>query len=298
MKHLTRCLALLVFLSSCAAEDDTPAPDPAEGAAAPHVVTLSISGHTLEVPDTIDAGWTTFRFANNGDDIHYAHMVQLDTGRAVPELLEAYATAIRESAPRPSWLTRFGGPGGTSPGSTSSVTQHLEPGSYVWICPIEDSAGIPHFSIGEYATFVVRAANADAPAQSPPVATRTIRLAEFTFAFDVPPSAGRHTIRVHNAGAEPHDINFLKLAPGTSIEDLMSMLNPERARREEEGDAAASPVENLITAVGGVAAIAPGMEAFFEANLTPGDYALVCMVTSPDGRSHIEHGMIQQITVQ
>ena len=40
------------------------------------------------------------------------------------------------------------------------------------------------------------------------------------------------------------------------------------------------------------------MEAFFETTLTPGEYVLICMTTAPDGRSHIEHGMIQQITVQ
>ena len=28
--------------------------------------------------------------------------------------------------------------------------------------------------------------------------------------------------------------------------------------------------------------------------LSPGEYALVRMATAPDGRSHIEHGMIRQ----
>ncbi len=49
---------------------------------------------------------------------------------------------------------------------------------------------------------------------------------------------------------------------------------------------------------GGIAAIRPGMDVFFETNLTPGEYLLVCMATAPDGRSHIEHGMIRQISVR
>jgi hypothetical protein len=39
------------------------------------------------------------------------------------------------------------------------------------------------------------------------------------------------------------------------------------------------------------------MESFFNADITPGEYVLFCMATAPDGRSHIEHGMIRQITV-
>jgi len=34
----------------------------------------------------------------------------------------------------------------------------------------------------------------------------------------------------------------------------------------------------------------------FEADLTPGEYVMMCMATAPDGRSHIEHGMIRQIS--
>lgn len=47
-----------------------------------------------------------------------------------------------------------------------------------------------------------------------------------------------------------------------------------------------------------LAAIAPGMEAYFEATLAPGEYVPACMVTAPDGRSHIEHGVIQRVTVR
>jgi len=39
------------------------------------------------------------------------------------------------------------------------------------------------------------------------------------------------------------------------------------------------------------------MESFFEADLSPGDYVLLCMATAPDGRSHIEHGMVRQFRI-
>lgn len=43
---------------------------------------------------------------------------------------------------------RDGGPGGTASGDTSNVTQYLEAGGYIWICPVEDSTGMPHFGRG------------------------------------------------------------------------------------------------------------------------------------------------------
>ena len=251
---------------------------------APRVVTLSMADSNFEAPDTLDAGWTTFHFANHGNEIHYAHAVRLDSGRTVPEFLAAYTQAVRTRGPRPTWITRSGGPGGTAPGDTSSVTHLIEPGRYVWICPVDDSTGTPHFAAGEARPFVVRAAAASAPAPSAPEASRVIRLVNFGFTVDTPLEAGHHTIRVVNEGPDPHDLVMVKLEPGKTVDDLRVWLR---------GPDGPPP----FTLAGGVAVLAPGMEAYFETDLTPGDYALVCMTTAQDGRTHIEHGMIQQIRV-
>lgn len=299
MKQLTPkvlWLAVIVAQAACATEREPSSQNLAS--AAPAVVSLSSANYAFDAPDTVDAGWTTFRFSNNGDDIHYAHIVRLDSGRTVQELLQSYAEAIRTSAPRPKWVKRFGGPGGTGPGGSSAVTQNLEPGSYVWICPIEDTAGNPHFAKGESKAFVVRAATSPAGQAPPPVASAVIRLVDFTFAVDSQLKAGRHMIRVENAGLEPHDLVMLKLAPGETLEQVRSFLNPERARRPGEANQPPPPLKSLELLAGGIAVIAPGMHVFFQTDLTPGEYVLACMATAPDGRAHIEHGMIQQVRVQ
>ena len=90
---------------------------------------------------------------------------------------------------------------------------------------------------------------------------------------------------------------MMKLSPGRTFEDLRRFLNPERARRPGETDEP-PPLHELGSMVGGVAAMGPSMSAYFDAELTPGEYALFCMVTAPDGRSHIEHGMIRQIRIE
>lgn len=289
-----RWITLVAVLSACSTREESPGQD---RPATPNLVSLTATEYAFEAPDTIPAGWTTFRLANRGQEIHYGHIVRLEPGRTVQELVDAYAEAIRTSGPRPKWVTRFGGPGGASPGDSSSVTQYLEPGSYVWICPIEDNSGTPHFSKGEFKPFVVRAGDdvvADRAAR--PEATAVIRLLDFSFALDSVP-AGRHTVRVENAGVEPHDLVVMRLAPGTTVGDLLPALNPERARRADQAGQPPPPLESLMTGVGGIAAIAPGMESFFEANLTPGEYLLLCMATAPDGRSHIEHGMVKQLRI-
>jgi hypothetical protein len=102
---------------------------------------------------------------------------------------------------------------------------------------------------------------------------------------------------VENAGVEPHDLVLMKLEPGATLEQVKAWLNPEKARRLGQSSAGVSPA-SLVSMAGGIAAIASGMEGFFEADLTPGEYVLACMATAPDGKSHIEHGMIQQISIR
>ena len=133
-------IALVAVLSACSTRGETPGQDLP---ATPNLVSLTATEYAFEAPDTIPAGWTTFRLANRGQEIHYGHIVRLEPGKTVQELVDAYAEAIRTSGPRPKWVTRFGGPGGAFPGDSSSVTQYLEPGSYVWICPIEDKTRAP-----------------------------------------------------------------------------------------------------------------------------------------------------------
>ena len=97
---------------------------------------------------------------------------------------------------------------------------------------------------------------------------------------------------------EPHDLTLLKLQPGATLEQVRDWLNPEKARRPGEVADTSFRPETHVSLVGGIAAIGPGVEAFFEADLATGDYVLACMATAPDGKSHIEHGMIQQISIR
>ena len=299
MKHAARrgvCIALVAVLAACSTEEETAQQSPYTDA--PNVVALAATEYAFQAPDSVPEGWTILRLANHGKEVHYGHMVRLDSSKTVQQLVDAYAEAIRTSGPRPKWVKRFGGPGGTAPGDSSSVTQYLEPGSYVWICPVEDSTGAPHFAKGEFKPFVVHGAGtAVANRPAAPEANMVVRLMDYSFAFDSAVTTGPRSIRVVNEGVEPHDLVLMKLVPGRTVADVQRWLNPERARRPDQAAEPAPSLETIGMPVGGIAAIGPAMEAFFQADFTPGDYVLLCMATAPDGRSHIEHGMIRQLKV-
>ena len=249
-----------------------------------HVVTVTATDSAYYAPDTIPAGFTTVRLVNKGTDYHIAHLVRLDSGRTVEEFVKAYTEAVRTVGPRPVWAKRYGGPE-AAPHAESSTMQHLEPGTYAMICLIPHGGGPYHFMTGMVRALVVRAGDAASPAQPPPKATVVIRLVDYAFVMDRPLTTGRHVIRVESKGAEPHEIGILKLAPGKTAADFQAWV------QKPEGPA---PVGE---SGGGVAALAPNLDAYIEIDFTPGEYVLFCFVTAPDGRPHADHGMIQQIRI-
>ncbi len=276
-----RLIAIVVSAAGC-----TPGEEPARtgAATAPAVITLTATDYAFEAPDSIPAGFTTFRLVNRSEQFHMAQLIKLEAGRTLADFLPAYGQAFRTAGPRPEWATRLGGPGVAEPHGEAAVTQHLEAGNYAWICLVNPPPdGIPHVLKGMAHPFVVLADSA-AAARTAPEAAVVIRLADYGFSVSAPLTAGRLMIRVENTGAEPHELGLVKLAPGKNRRDFEAWLE------NLEGPPPAS-------LAGGVASLAAAKEAYFEADLTPGDYVLFCLVTAPDGRPHTAHGMIQQVHI-
>ncbi len=278
-------IAVAVLLGACTAGDEAPRSNTAP--TAPPVVTITATDSALAAPDTLPEGWTTFRFINHGTHPHVAQLVRLEDGRTLDEFVAAYEHEWRTVGPRPSWGKRVGGPGLAVPNGTANATMYLEPGSYGWYCHMWED-GVPHVfrNTGMEHAFVVVARNDDAPNTTPPDATVEILLDDYSFRPSAPLTAGRHVFRVVNHGAEPHEVALVKLGPGVTVGDVLAW----------EQDMESPPPD--VETPGGINALATGVVAYFEAELTPGDYVLLCFVTAPDGRTHVEHGMIQQIRVE
>jgi len=221
-------IALVASVAACTAGKEAPRTD---AAASPRVVTVTATDYAFEAPDTIEAGFTTFRLVNNGDQLHMAQLIKLEGGRTLSDFLVAYNEAFRTIGPRPTWATRLGGPGVADPRGRSNATHYLEPGSYAWIYLMNVPDGIPHVvKAGMAKPFAVRARNPEAAPQTAPEASIVIQLVDSAFIMSAPLTAGRHMIRVLNAGVEPHEVGLVKLVPGKTMQDFEAwMQNPQGA---------------------------------------------------------------------
>ena len=113
----------------------------------------------------------------------------------------------------------------------------------------------------------------------------TMTIADYSFATDTTLTAGRHVVKVVNNGPQPHEVVVFKLDSAKTVDDFIKF---------GENYQGTPPGQTM----GGIAAVQTGDTHFFEVNLTPGNYLLVCFVPdSKDGKPHIAHGMMQPFTI-
>jgi uncharacterized cupredoxin-like copper-binding protein len=129
---------------------------------------------------------------------------------------------------------------------------------------------------------------ADAPA--PPAASAVPNVVTVTateYAFEVPRQipAGVTTFRFMAQGKEPHHGIMVRLDEGKTVEDLAAAI-------KEPG-----PPPAWAHLDGGMMIGDPTTGSTVTMTLTPGKYALICFVPSPDGVPHVAKGMVAPIEV-
>ena len=270
-RHALALLPTLVL--ACAKE----APQPP----GPNVVTIVATDYAFGMPDTLPPGLTTFRLANAGAEPHHSVLIKLAEGKTMADF-----AAAAETTPTPDWMSFPGSPGAVMPNDTSNTTTMLEPGQYVLVCFIPAPDGMPHVAKGMVRPIVVAGA-APAVAAAEPHADVTVTLSDYTFTFSTPLTAGPHILRVENAGPQLHEITFERLADGKTLKDLVAW---------ETGGQKGPPPSMPI---GGAIGPDKGAHAFMAINLTPGKYLVACYVPDEkDQKSHIAHGMVQEIEIR
>jgi hypothetical protein len=270
-------LGLGVLLASgCASSDPQVEPAPT-----PNVVTIAATDYAYDAPAEIPAGVTTFRLETSGQAMHHAIIVQLDSGKTFDDLMAAFA----QPGPPPAWAVPVGGPNAPAPGGSSNATIDLAPGDYAIICMVDLPGGVPHIAHGMSRPLRVVAA-AEGPAAPLPTPDVRLTLSDYHFEFSAPVTAGRRTFEVVGAPGQPHEVELVRLEPGKSAMDVITW-------------AAAPEGPPPGTPIGGTAPAIAGRSVFFEADLAPGTYALICFLPDPsDGKPHFTHGMIREFTVE
>jgi hypothetical protein len=125
-------------------------------------------------------------------------------------------------------------------------------------------------------------ASSAALARSPSDGTPVVTVTANDFSFNAPGKvpAGAVTMRLVNNGKELHHAQMIRIEDGKTMEDIAKALkNP-------------GPPPSWVKFVGGPNAVAPGKETLATSVLTPGLYAYLCFIPSPDRVIHASKGMV------
>jgi hypothetical protein len=270
-----------VALAACA-KTETPAVDTtttaAAAAASPNMVSYNAKEFAFEGPDTISAGLAMFHLTGAGQELHHLALMKLIEGKTYADF-----EAAMKAGPPPAWAVPYGGVNPPAPGETTIASEVLEPGNYAIVCFVEGPDHKPHLAKGMMKQLTVKeVAGAN---MTEPASDVTMTLNDYSFTLSKPLAAGRQMIKVENAASQPHEVVLVQLAPGKSIEDLGKWV------MDMKGPPPGKPI-------GGIPGFIKGKNTFFEANLTPGDYGMICFLPdAKDNKPHFTHGMMQQIKI-
>src|SRR5258706_52482 len=119
-----------------------------------------------------------------------------------------------------------------------------------------------------------------------PAGPNVVTITATDYAFDAPDTipAGLTTLRMVNPGREPHQA-FLAGGPGKSFAELEAAMMKE------------GPLPEWLTIPIGAGVVVSGDSSIVTANLTPGNYLILCFFPSPDGTPHVMKGMSRRLVV-
>jgi|KBSMisStandDraft_5_1062788.scaffolds.fasta_scaffold07791_4 hypothetical protein len=271
---------LLAGLVSCKSEKPAPATADATAAApAPTMLTITATDYAFELPAQVPAGIVTIHLVNNGKEFHQAQLIRLEDGKTAAD----FGEAMKHPGPPPTWVKFLGGPNAAGPSGSAEGSVVLEPGSYAVLCFIPSSDMVPHVMKGMLHPFEVTASQGAANQLTGESDTITVR--DYAFTQSSPLTPGHHVILVKNDGTQAHEVVLVKLPPGVAIADLGKWAD------KMKGAPPGLPFA-------GVTSLDPGASATFAADLTPGEYGLICFLPDmKDGKPHWTHGMMTQFKV-
>lgn len=288
MRSLTSSLMVLLsigILISCAPQADTDPP----------VLEITARDYSFHgVPDSLESGWTTFRFINEGQEPHFFLLDYPPEGKSLDDFMNEVVQPFdsvwyqlrdgeinRQQAGKllgenlPAWYfetEQMGGAGMINPGDTTQTTLYLEPGTYIMECYVKTPEGEFHASVGMTDEFTVLG---DSTRAEPPAADYEISLTNSEIAGEGSLEPGERTVAVH---FEEHpevgvgnDIHLARITEDTDMDSLKTWMD----WMEVEGLMPPAPVDFL----GGTQEMPVGYTSYFTVTLAPGQY--VWLVETP-----------------
>lgn len=241
---------------------------------------FSAADFSFTGPASVEEGTTTFTLNNTGAEAHHMQLVKIEGDHTLEELLAAGETV-------PEWAEESGGPGVAMPGESSNATFELEEGKYALLCFVPNAQGTPHVALGMSRELTVTSSD-DEEFADLEEADVEVEMVDFGFE-DVPDTleAGETKFKVTNGGEQIHETVLVQLNEGATPEEFTAAFGPE----------ASGPPPGRF--VGGFQGTGPDEEGTFTADLTAGNYVLLCFIGDPaSGAPHFALGMVKEVTVE
>jgi hypothetical protein len=232
------------------------------------IIDIKAGPYFFQAPATARPGLTTIRLSSVLGG-HQLNLYRLEGGHTVSELV----AALTAKQPTP-WAVEMGGPAFPHPGGTVNATYILEPGKYAMLCAVRDRKdGKPHYQKGMFSELNVSGPRVPGKLPTPDI---TVTEVEYSWKFSKPIAAGRHVLRVINAGKEYHELKFFRVLPGhTSAQSIAWKRGQPRVDEE------------FAT----VTSMAPGVSVLTTIDFPAGEYTLWCV-------PQMKHGMMLAMTVK
>jgi hypothetical protein len=241
MNKLIPLAAAAVLLAACGGDEKKT-----------NAVELRGDEYAFVMPDTIEGGWTTLRFANSGGEWHEFALAKLGAGKTIADVRRYLADPKSQQQPPPQWVEIRAGIPVLDAGEEAALTQRLEPGRYVLLCFLDAPDGKTHIEHGMLREFVVEGdAGADVPE-----ADATLNLGAWQDAPRL--EAGERTIELRNDGDRPASVFLTSFEPGKTERDL--------ERWENGGMRGPAPARFL----GGAIDVAPHTSVYYTVELEEG----------------------------
>jgi hypothetical protein len=258
----------------------SPRTDSLSPTASPPVVTVVAHDYAFStpVPSSVPAGPVTFRMINAGNEMHMMGIVWIGA-----HTFKDFMAAVQGDSTF-AGAYGAGGPNAVAPGDTSYATVILEPGHVALACWVDSEDGKMHMMKGMMTAFDV--SPADTRAAEPAEADVALTLRDYAIDMSGTPVLGHRTFRVENLGPGVHDVELFRMEPGATTADIEAWMQHPR-----KGSPKARPL-------GGMVGIEHGHHGWFTADLTPGDYLLVCLIPGEKGvLRYAGHGMLKRFHV-
>jgi hypothetical protein len=256
----------------------SPARLDAQDATAP--IVIEARDFSFRLPEHLPAGVTTFTFANHGEQPHSIRFLRLAGGHTFDDFTAWQKTG---GAP-PEWLEPAGGIAPIGPNASERYTTTLKAGIYVVLCTYPADNRQTHVDKGMVARLRVNAAPASA-AKAPAEPEITLRMRDHGYQLTAPVSGGHPVWHLQNIGTEPHQAILIRLPEGASE-------YTERTWLSNGGRGSRVGIPS-----GGVIELPAEAEAWFEIELPPGRYVLLCNELEQEGR-HFDLGMVYRFQIE